>query len=82
VNLTSPNGTYEGDFLQNYAEIHLVDPIARIPGVAKVNNFDLNKYAMRIWLDPARLTNLGLTAMDVRDAVNEQNQNIAAGKLG
>jgi HAE1 family hydrophobic/amphiphilic exporter-1 len=37
---------------------------------------------MRIWLDPARLTNLGLTAMDVRDAVNEQNQNIAAGKLG
>jgi len=82
VNLTSPNGTYEGDFLQNYAEIHLVDPIARIPGVAKVNNFGLSKYAMRIWLDPGRLTNLGLTAMDVRDAVQEQNQNIAAGKLG
>lgn len=82
VNLTSPDGTYEGDFLQNYADIHLVDPIARIPGVSKVNNFGLNKYAMRIWLDPARLTNLNLTAADVRDAVMEQNQNIAAGKLG
>nr|NIS39596.1 MMPL family transporter [Desulfuromonadales bacterium] len=82
VNLTSPNGTFDGDFLQNYADIHLVDPIARIPGVSKVNNFGLNKYAMRIWLDPARLTNLGLTATDVRDAVMEQNRNIATGKLG
>ena len=82
VNLTSPDGTYDGDFLQNYAEIHLVDPIARIPGVSKVNNFGLNKYAMRIWLDPDRLTNLGLTATDVRDAIAEQNRNIAAGKLG
>jgi len=82
VNLTSPNGTYDGSFLQNYADIHLVDPIARIPGVSKVNNFGLNKYAIRIWLDPGRLTNLGLTATDVRNAVQEQNQNIAAGKLG
>ena len=82
VNLTSPKGTYDGSFLQNYAEIHLVDPIARIPGVSKVNNFGLNKYAIRIWLDAPRLTNLGLTATDVRDAVMEQNQVVAAGKLG
>jgi len=82
VNLTSPNGTYDGSFLQNYAEIHLLDPMARIPGVSKVNNFGLSKYAIRIWLNPSQLTNLGLTATDVRDAVQEQNQNIAAGKLG
>ncbi len=82
VNLTSPKGTYDGSFLQNYAEIHLVDPIARIPGVSKVNNFGLSKYAIRIWLDAGRLTNLGLTATDVRDAVEEQNQVVAAGKLG
>ncbi|MDJ0891630.1 MAG: multidrug efflux RND transporter permease subunit [Gammaproteobacteria bacterium] len=82
VNLTSPNGTFDGRFLQNYADIHLGDPLARIPGVAKVNNFGLSKYAMRIWLDPAKLTNLGLTATDVRDAILEQNQVVAAGKLG
>ncbi|MDJ0894519.1 MAG: multidrug efflux RND transporter permease subunit [Alphaproteobacteria bacterium] len=82
VNLTSPNGTYDARFLQNYGDIHLADPLARIPGVSEVNNFGLSKYAMRIWLDPSQLTNLGLTASDVRDAVNEQNRNIAAGKLG
>ena len=82
VNLTSPNGSYDGRFLGNYAEIHLTDPLARIPGVATINNFGLSKYAMRIWLDPARLTNLGLAATDVRDAVLEQNQVVAAGKLG
>ena len=82
VNLTSPKGSYDGRFLQNYAEIHLVDPLARIPGVATINNFGLSKYAIRIWLDSAQLTNLGLTAMDVRNAVQEQNQQVAAGKIG
>ncbi|MGD8293017.1 MAG: multidrug efflux RND transporter permease subunit [Desulfobacterales bacterium] len=82
VNLISPNGTYDAQFLQNYADIHLTDALARIPGVAQINNFGLSKYAMRIWLDPARLTNLGLTAMDVKNAIQEQNQQVAAGKVG
>ncbi len=82
VNLISPKGTYDGRFLQNYADIHVTDALARIPGVAQINNFGLSKYAMRIWLDPARLTNLGLTASDVRDAIQEQNQQVAAGAIG
>jgi HAE1 family hydrophobic/amphiphilic exporter-1 len=82
INLTSPNGTHDGIFLQNYADIHLADPLARIPGVALVNNFGLSKYAMRIWLDPGKLTNLGLTAMDVTSAIQEQNQQVAAGMIG
>lgn len=82
VNLISPDGTYDGRFLQNYADIHVVDPLARIAGVASVNNFGLSKYAIRIWLDPAKLTNLGLTAMDVQNAVLDQNQQVAAGKIG
>ena len=57
-------------------------PAARIPGVALVNNFGLSKYAMRIWLDPGKLTNLGLTASDVANAIQEQNQQVAAGKIG
>ncbi len=68
--------------LAESSQIHLADALARIPGVAKVNNFGLSKYAMRIWLDSARLTNLGLAVTDVRDAIMEQNQVVAAGKLG
>jgi len=82
VTLTSPNGTHDGIFLQNYADIHLADPLARIDGVALVNNFGLSKYAMRIWLDPGKLTSLGLTASDVTNAIQEQNQQVAAGKVG
>mgnify|MGYP001820490655 FL=1 len=68
--------------MQNYADIHITDALARIPGVAQITNFGLSKYAMRIWLDPARLTNLGLTAMDVKNAIKDQNQQVAAGKVG
>ena len=82
VNLISPNGTYDARFLQNYADIHITDALSRIPGVAQITNFGLSKYAMRIWLDPARLTNLGLTAMDVENAIQEQNQQVATGKVG
>ncbi|MEM7023284.1 MAG: multidrug efflux RND transporter permease subunit [Pseudomonadota bacterium] len=82
VNLISPNGTYDGIFLGNYAEIHVADPLARIPGVAEVLNFGLTEYAMRIWLDPDKLANLGMTATDVADAIAEQNQQAAVGSLG
>jgi HAE1 family hydrophobic/amphiphilic exporter-1 len=82
VNLISPKGTYGARFLQNYADIHITDALSRIPGVAQIQNFGLSKYAMRIWLDPARLTNLGLTAMDVENAVKEQNQQAATGTIG
>ena len=82
VNLISPKETYDARFLQNYADIHITDALSRIPGVAEIENFGLSKYAMRIWLDPARLTNLGLTAMDVENAIKEQNQQAATGTIG
>ncbi len=82
INLISPKGTYDARFLQNYADIHITDVLSRIPGVATITNFGLSKYAMRIWLDPYKLNNLGLTATEVMDAVKEQNQQVAAGKLG
>lgn len=82
VNLVSPKGTYDARFLQNYADIHITDALNRIPGVASVTNFGLSQYAMRIWLDPQKLNNMGLTATDVQRAVQEQNQQVAAGALG
>ena len=82
VNLVSPKGTYDGEFLGNYADIHVVDALTRIPGIATIINFGLRKYAMRIWLEPQKLTNLGLTPSDVVNAIKEQNQQVAAGSLG
>lgn len=82
IQLYSPNGTYDNKFLGNYADIHLTDALARIPGVASIQNFGLLKYAMRIWLDPDRLSNLGLTATDVENAIRQQNKQVAAGKIG
>ena len=82
VNLVSPNGTFDQRFLQNYADIHITDRLARIDGVASIKNFGLAKYAMRVWLDPQRLANMGMSAMDVENAIKEQNNQVAAGKLG
>ena len=82
VQLISPNGSYDNKFLGNYADIHLTDALARIPGVASIQNFGFLKYAMRIWLDPDKLSNLGLTATDVENAIRQQNQQVAAGKIG
>jgi len=82
VNLSSPKGSHDGRFMQNYADIHITDALSRIPGVSTVINFGLSKYAMRIWLDPAKLTQLGLVATDVAKAIQEQNQQVAAGKVG
>ena len=70
INLVSPNGTYDSDFLANYVDIHIKDPISRLPGVALVNVFGLRQYAMRVWLDPGKLSNLGLTADDVVSALS------------
>jgi len=82
VNLISPKGTYDQLFLCNYADIHVNDALTRLSGVASVNQLGLVKYAIRIWIDPLRLTGLGLTPMDVASSVQEQNQQVAAGKVG
>ncbi len=82
VSLRSPNGTYDGNFLQNYATIHIVDPLSRIPGVSQVTNFGASDYAMRIWIDPQKLSNMGLTATDVQSAIADQNQQAASGIVG
>ena len=82
VALISPNGTYDQAYLGNYADIHVIDALNRIPGIAQVLNFGLQRYAMRIWLDPAKLSQLGFLASDVSDAIRDQNQQVAAGQLG
>ncbi|HJS42911.1 MAG TPA: multidrug efflux RND transporter permease subunit [Gemmatimonadales bacterium] len=82
ISLYSPNGTYDAQFLNNYAMINVRDAILRVPGVAQVDLYGGAEYSMRIWLRPDRLATLGLTASDVISAVKEQNLQAPAGKVG
>jgi hydrophobic/amphiphilic exporter-1 (mainly G- bacteria), HAE1 family len=78
----SDNGEYSNLFISNYLDVYVKDALKRIPGVGDVQIFGERKYAMRIWLDPARLAARVLTASDVVNALREQNVVVAAGQLG
>lgn len=82
VSLTSPDGSVDPVSLSNYAYLQIVDPLKRLEGVGDVQIFGERRYSMRIWLDPDKLANLGITAVDVQHAVEEQNVQVAAGKIG
>lgn len=82
VNLISPDHSVDAVALSNYAALQILDPLKRVPGVGDVQVFGERRYSMRIWLDPDKLANLGLTAVDVQQAIAEQNVQVAAGKIG
>ena len=82
VSLTSPDHSVDPVALSNYAYLQIVDPLKRLPGVGDVQIFGERRYSMRVWLDPDRMANLGITAVDVQQAVAEQNIQVAAGKIG
>src|SRR5689334_13272482 len=82
VALGSPKGTYDAIFLGNYCDINLVDAIKRVRGVGDVKNFTAQDYTMRIWLRPDRLVVLGITPSDIQNAINDQNAQSPAGRIG
>lgn len=82
VALTSPTNTHDTLFLSNYASLYLVDELKRIPGAADVTIFGARDYAMRVWLRPDRMAQLGVTTTDITQAINAQNAQYAAGKIG
>lgn len=82
VALNSPDSSYDMLYLSNYATQNVVDELKRLPGAADVFIFGARDYSMRIWLRPDRMAQLGLTTNDIRDAINAQNAQYAAGKIG
>jgi hydrophobe/amphiphile efflux-1 (HAE1) family protein len=82
VNLVSPDRSVDSVTLSNYAYLQIVDQLKRLPGVGDVQMFGERRYSMRIWLDPDKLANLGVTAVEVQNAIAEQNVQVAAGKIG
>jgi multidrug efflux pump len=82
VHLTSPNGRYDMTYLRNYAVLNVKDRLARIPGVGQVQLFGSGDYSMRVWLDPQRVAEHGLSASDVVNEIRAQNVQAAAGVVG
>jgi HAE1 family hydrophobic/amphiphilic exporter-1 len=82
IGLYTEDNSYDPIFLSNYADLYLVDALKRIRGVGNVIIFGERQYAMRLWLDPARLASRSLTPQDVVDAINAQNLRVGVGRIG
>ncbi|HZZ00465.1 MAG TPA: efflux RND transporter permease subunit [Candidatus Baltobacteraceae bacterium] len=82
IALTSDNTNLDALQMSNYAQINVVNNLERIQGVSGVVIFGQRQYAMRIWLNPVRLAQLGLDASDVVTALQQQNVAVAAGSIG
>ncbi len=82
VNLISPDGRYDAIYLSNYATIHIRDELLRLNGVGTISYLGERDYSMRMWLDPDKLATRSLTAVDVVNAIQNQNVQVAAGEVG
>jgi HAE1 family hydrophobic/amphiphilic exporter-1 len=82
VTMTSPNGTYDNNFLSNYMAINVNDALARIRGIGQLTLFGGSDYAMRVWVRPDQLTRYNLTIPDLAAAIAEQNVIAPGGQVG
>ncbi|KRA84467.1 efflux RND transporter permease subunit [Altererythrobacter sp. Root672] len=82
VNLISPDGSLNREYISNYAQTRIKDRLARIEGVGDVRLFGSRELAMRVWIDPGRAAALNLTAGEIVSALRAQNVQVAAGTLG
>lgn len=82
VHLLSPSKRYDELYLRNYATLNIKDRLARLKGVGQARVFGSGDYAMRIWLNPDRIAELGMTAQEIVTAIQQQNIQAAAGLIG
>jgi multidrug efflux pump len=82
VHLVSPDERYDINYLRNYGVLNVKDRLQRVPGVGEVAIFGAGDYSMRVWLDPGKVAEHGLSAGDVVQAIRGQNVQAAAGVVG
>jgi len=82
VSFFSPDGRFDDLYTSNYVTLNVLDTLKKVPGTTNVQIFGAKDYAMRIWVRPDKLAQLKLTTADLSRAINEQNAQFAAGKIG
>lgn len=82
VHITSPEGKYDSLYLSNYATLNVKDRLTRITGIGQVQVFGAGDYAMRIWLNPEKISERGLNGSDVINAIRGQNIQVSTGTIG
>ena len=80
--LYSPSNTYDSVFLANYSYININDAMTRVQGIASVSVFGAGQYAIRLWVRPDRLAQMGITVPEIINAIQQQNTVNPAGKIG
>ena len=80
--MSSTDPRYDTLFLSNYITVNVLDVLKRVPGVADATIFGARDYSMRVWLQPDKMAQLGVTTTDVANAIRAQNAQYAAGKIG
>ncbi|MBZ0244133.1 MAG: efflux RND transporter permease subunit, partial [Bacteroidales bacterium] len=82
VSLTSPNKTFDRDFIGNYARLNMSDELSRLSGIGKVDVVGVSDYAMRIWVKPEKMASHGISVGNIMYALKEQNVIVPGGKFG
>ena len=81
VFMLSPDDTFDQTYISNYALLQVRDQLLRLDGVGDIQIFGARDYSMRLWLEPDKIANLGMTAGDVLAAIRAQNLQITGGQL-
>ena len=81
IGIYSPNGTHDIKFLDNYSNIYIRDALLRVPGVGDINAIG-EDFSMRVWLQPDKLAQYGISAQEISMAIREQNLQVAGGAVG
>ncbi|MCB1678334.1 MAG: efflux RND transporter permease subunit [Halioglobus sp.] len=82
VSFSSPDGSLDYKFISNYVKINVQSALGRVAGISSADILGQADYSMRLWLNPDRMANLGLSVRDISSALREQNVQVAAGKIG
>ena len=82
IAITDKNGRYSPDYVRTYSQVYILDAIQRVNGAGQAQIFGVPDQAMRIWMNPDRMTSLGITTTDIKTAVNTQNALWGAGQIG
>jgi multidrug efflux pump len=78
----SPDGRYDANFIGNYTNTQILGAVNRIPGANQASIFGVPDYAMRIWLKPDRMQQMNISASEISNAIQQQNQQFAVGRIG